>query len=363
MSNAVHNSVDAMQDDVSPLGSVEPERKYHRLKSVNPKRAQKVAKLRAIRSINVATGKLAVAKQCFECLLDRINAGVEGSCLVLYGRSGAGKTHILRQLRKHPDLQPFETDEGKHQPLLCVEAPAPCTLRSLGMRILHALQYFPRKSLREHEVWDRVRANLAAQGVAVLIIDEAHNVLKGRNAPERDKIAMTIKALMVSEENPIQVILAGLPSLSTFVDSYSELKRRAQFIELTPLQFPRDQKNLIAFLSGLESMLGFGKAGFTEFDMPERFMAASRGLIGRMAYFAQEAATIAVSLGSKLIDRAYLSEAYKRPYRASPDNNPFLMANVAAYRPPKGQVAEDADDLTFLKGTKQDDADDVDAAA
>jgi hypothetical protein len=56
-------------------------------------------------------------------------------------RTGAGKTHLIKQLLKEPGLQTEETAEGLYRPLLMLEAPSPCTLKTLGMRILHELGY------------------------------------------------------------------------------------------------------------------------------------------------------------------------------------------------------------------------------
>lgn len=342
--------------DVSLAPVFDHERKYRRLRRSNPK----AAKLHAINAIDVATGKSAMAKQYFDGLLDRVDGGLEGVCLVLHGPTGAGKTHILKQLQKDPVLQLFETEEGIQRPMLSLNAPSPCTLRTLGMRMLQHLGYRPRKKLmREHEVWDRVYANLHAQGVGIVFIDEMHNVLAGRNEAERAKIAMTLKSLMVSETNPVQLILSGLDQLNQFIHRYEEVERRGHFIEMTPLK-TKDRKKVAKFLKDLQSQLGFQNSGFDEFDMPERFMAASQGYVGRMAYFAQEAATLAVSLGDTTITHEYLGEAYKRPYGVSPDNNPFLMANISQFRVPRRKFTYDG--LTRLRGNKKTE-EDLDEAA
>lgn len=329
-----------------------PDRKFNRIRSKDPRRIARRERLRAIRAINVSTGKFAVAQSYFEGLVDRADAGIDGHCLVIHGRTGAGKTHILGQLRKHTDLQQEATPEGPYRPLLQVVAPAPCTLSTLGLQILHRLKYRPRKKLRENEVWDRVVANLAAQGVAILVIDEMHNVLTGRNVVEREKIAMTLKSLMVSEDNPIQLVLSGLPGVTTFIDKWKEVKRRSHFLELTPLVPVKDHKKLLSFLTGLEERIAMPTCGFTEGDMPERFMMASRGYVGRMSYFVQEAATFALAADDPLM-KEYLGEAYKRPYAVNAKANPFLIANIRDYRPPKGKKALDADEETLLKGMKK----------
>jgi hypothetical protein len=349
--------------DEGLFAEIGPDHKFNRLRTTDRKRLARGAKLAAIRSIDISTGKTAVTKQYFDGLLDRVEGGIEGNCLVLHGRTGAGKTHIIRQLLKHPDLQEEKTPEGLYRPLLRVTAPSPCTLRTLGLRILRRLGYHPKKSLKEHEVWDRVEANLGAQGVAILVIDEMHNVLVGRNTDERKKIAMTLKSLMVSEDNPMQIVCAGLTTLQKFVKRYSELHRRSHFVELPPMDAVKDAKKITAFLTGLEKDLEIKTCGFTEHDMPHRFFLASRGLLGRMAWFAQEAATIAVSLDDDVVRKEYLAEAYKRPYAAGVQQNPFLLANYHDFKIPKKSEEIDDDDETFLKGTKpkrstDDDADD-----
>lgn len=350
--------------DEALFAELAPDRKFNRIRSKDSKRIARRERLRAIRAINVSTGKFAAAQSYFEGLVDRADAGIDGHCLVIHGRTGAGKTHILKQLRKHPDLQQEDTPEGDYRPLLQVVAPAPCTLSRLGLRILHGLEYDPRKQLREGEIWDRVAANLDAQGIAVLVIDEMHNVLTGRNVTEREKIAMTLKSLMVSEDNPIQLVLSGLTGVTSFINKWSEVKRRSHFLELTPLVPVKDHKKLLSFLTGLEESIGMPTCGFTEGDLPERFMMASRGYVGRMSYFVQEAATFALAADDPLMQE-YLGEAYRRPYAVNAQQNPFLIANIRDYRPPKGKKALDEDGETLLKGMKKrdpgedDDGDDI----
>jgi len=219
------------------------------------------------------------------------------------------------------------------------------------MRILTSLGFPSQRSYKEHEAWERVQANLAAQGVAILVIDEMHNVLAGRNRDEREKIASTLKSLLVSDTNPIQLVLAGLDKLKTFIETWEEVERRSHFLELKPLQNIKDSATIISFLSELEKKIGMKTCGFTQGDMPQRFMAASDGLIGRMAFFVQEAASIAVSLDDDEVTHEYLAEAYKRPYPVSPRRNPFLVANIRDFGPPKRRSDEGGD--TFLRGRKK----------
>lgn len=331
---------------------IDPDRKFKRIVTTDKRRAARQTKLRQIRNIDVSTGKGAIADQQFDGLIDRAMGGIEGTCMVVFGRTGAGKTHILKKLYQHPDLRTRETEEGTIRPVVKLVAPAPCTLRALGLAILSRLGYRPRKRLKENEVWDRVEANLRAQGVCVLMIDEMHNVIARKNINERESIAMTLKSLMVSEDNPIQLVLSGLDKLKTFVGEFEELERRANYIEIAPLNLIKDRKKVVNFLSGLEQRLGMPTCGFTQHDMPHRFHVASRGHVGRMAYFAQEAATIALSLGHDVVDEEVLAEAYKRPYRVADAANPFRVPDISRLSIPTSEEAVESDDETYLKGTR-----------
>lgn len=325
-----------------------------RLRTTDPARLARRKRLKDIQAIDVGTGKFRVAEQLFETLLDRVEAEIEGRCVVMIGRTGAGKTHIIRQLIKRSDLQPIDEEEGLYRPLLLVTAPAPCTLRTLGSNILKALtDEDPARSLKEYEVWERVRANFAAQRVAILVIDEMHNVLTGRNTPERAKIAQTLKMLMVDRDNPMQIVIAGLPKLRDFVKNHRELHRRHHFIDLARLDPVKDSDKLEQFLTGLEGCLGLKKGEFTNGAMPERFFAASRGLLGRVAFFAQEAAVIAASLNRPKEVVKFLETAYERCYACGKGANPFAMPNVRTLKIPKSELELDEDEITLLRGKKK----------
>ncbi|ABE37266.1 hypothetical protein RPD_0026 [Rhodopseudomonas palustris BisB5] len=323
------------------------------VRSKNPSRNARADRLKGLSDVAVRTGKLAVAEQMFDELVVAYYSKVEGNLMVVYGSSGSGKTHVLRQLRKDEDLQLDETDpECARRPLLMIEAPSPCTLKTLGLAVLQGLGYEEAgfANLREHEVWRRARANLSNQGTGILVIDEMHNVLAGRSNMESVKIAMTLKSLMVSEVTPIQIVISGLKTVRDFAEHFKELQRRSQFLEMTPLTSPRDDKKLVLFLEGLEKELKFRTCGFTRHDLPVRFMMASRGLIGRVAYFVKMAAKLAITLGDDEIKQEYLGKVYERIYRVSANQNPFLMANVASFVMPR---EKEADELTFVRGVKE----------
>jgi hypothetical protein len=330
-------------------------KKLTRLRHINPERAARAARTAEIKNIHVRTGSFVQASKYFDDLVERVNAGIEGNCLVIYGASGAGKSHILKQFRQMKELRSFETDEGRQLPMLMIEAPAPCTLSTLGRQILSGLDYEVETRLSETEIWNRVSAQLIAQGVGILVIDEMHNVLAGRNILERRKIAMTLKAHLVSEEWPLQVVLSGLPAASNFIKRYSELRRRTFFLELNKLHPTTDSKLLDIFLKGLEKELRFPQPSrLSESDMPERLMLATLGYVGRIAYLVQEAAIVATVNNSKSIEPGHFGYVFERHWNFGPKRNPFLIPNVKDFAPIKEKEFDEREaQLTKLIGTSE----------
>jgi predicted ATP-dependent serine protease len=103
---------EALRDPEGLFAELAPDHRFNRLRTKDPKKLAKREKLQAIRAIDVSTGRFKLAKQYFEGLIDRVDGGIEGACMVLYGHSGAGKTHILNKLLKAPELKTEMTAEG-----------------------------------------------------------------------------------------------------------------------------------------------------------------------------------------------------------------------------------------------------------
>jgi hypothetical protein len=147
---------------------------------------------------------------------------VEGRALAVLGHSGAGKSTALARIlaTKFPDY-------GKPSCLVVyVSAPAPCTLKTLGRKLLHRLGYPLVADRKEHEIWEAIRLHLAKLGTRILIIDEMQNITANARADEAERIRDTLKSLLNSEEHPICLIFAGLPELQFFLEADTQLRRR-----------------------------------------------------------------------------------------------------------------------------------------
>ena len=317
----------------------------------------------ALRLVHTPTKPYADARNQFSQMVEKINVGGEGTLLAIYGSSQSGKSHILRRLRRHKLLQPRKTEEGLVRPLIMLEAPSPCTLKALGVVILEKLK-FPEgrgksmeelslefKSTERHLVWNQVTALLEAQGVCILVLDEIYNVFVGQAMNDREQTAMTIKALLVNERWPLQVVLSGKTNNTRkFIDDHSELEQRVKRVEVKPI--PRKKMDdMKLFLESIEGQLDLsGASNLGAGDMPERFWLASRGHRGRVARLIFEAAELAYGAHQNAIDRKLLGKVLRIRTDVSSERNPFYVANPANAVPLKDTDWEDDDESTLLKG-------------
>lgn len=173
----------------------------------------------------------------------------EARAIVVVGEAGTGKTaSIDRLFRTHPALKGYgQPDSGC--PLVSVTVPAPCTLKSLGMTILHGLGYPLARDLREHLLWARVHEALKTAGILLLHLDELHNLTDNANVLEIDTIRKAMKSIMVSDDWPIGLVLSGLPSLVPAMREIDEVRRRGRFIQLPTLSMPSDNMLIAEALS------------------------------------------------------------------------------------------------------------------
>lgn len=328
---------------------------------------------KAVANIKIRTTSVKKARERFDRLLKGLQADdymaaseaeeAEAPCLLVAGPSGAGKSHILRRLRENPSLVPFEDEVGPVRPLLAIKAPSPCTLKTLGRKLYLTLTgcRLP-GGMKEHEIWTELMAQLDAQLVSVVMIDEFHHAFTRRTDDERRNLVETLKSLLIpdpsdplrppgAEFRPIMLVLSGMPWITKVIERDLQLNRRSVEVGIERLgKSSLDLKKAEKFLAILEEKLAFPQpSGLAEPDMVRRMLAASNGYFGRMVALAKEAAFIAIAMDKPCLDRKdHLAAAFGQIFRVKPARNPFLVTDISAFKPLPEREFER---LTLLKGT------------
>ena len=153
---------------------------------------------------------------------------VPGIGFTVIGESGTGKSRTLDHIfRNHPALPGFGI-VGSGCPLISIEAPSPCTLQQIAMEFLKAVNYRPKRELRENKAWSRARDQIEPNRVMILHIGECQRVMHQASLFEIKKVADTFIGLMESER--VQLMLSGVPELEDLLAVERQLWRRLTHI-------------------------------------------------------------------------------------------------------------------------------------
>ena len=266
----------------------------------------------------------------------------EGALIAILGDSHSGKTHILRRLSWHIQLQEEAGTGGLYRPLVMVKARAPSTMKGLGEDILTELRRRGHAPVEARnlshrtaaDIWSEVRALLQAYGVSILIIDEVHNILVRDGAKDYEATAAAIKSMVIDDVWPMTVVLAGTrEKTGRLIDNSEELTQRAERVVIEPIA-KGDAEDIRAFVSGIEAQLDLPqRSGLAEGDRPIRFWLASNGHRGRIAKLIYRAAEKAYMNGLPRLDNALLAAVLTRRYGVIDAINPFLLVTLDNAQP------------------------------
>lgn len=221
----------------------------------------------------------------------------EGCSMAVLGHSGAGKSTALKRA-----LAKSFTDYGKPScPAVYITAPAPCTLKTLGRKILHSLGYPIVADRKEHEIWEAVRQSLAATGTRILIIDEMQNITSNAKTDEAGRIRDTLKSLLNSEGHRICLIFAGLPELRLFLEADTQIRRRTRrWVEFKSLS-----ENDLSAIKGAVRTLAQCAGLTTDFSgqLGQRLIAAALCEFGTVIDMTLDAIEHAIHSGATAMTR------------------------------------------------------------
>ena len=222
--------------------------------------------------------------------------------LLLIGPTNNGKSMIIEKFRRrHP---PVSGVDAEQIPVLVVQMPSEPSVTRFYAALLAAVGAPLRPRQRVAELERLALTLLRRVEVRVLVIDELHNVLAGRDASRREFLN-----LLRFLGNELQVPLVGVGTREAYlaVRSDDQLENRVEPFGL-PLWVEGDQT--ASLLASFASSFPLRRPSpIAAPDMARYLVARSEGTIGELARLLTEAAVAAVDSGEEAINHRTLTLA------------------------------------------------------
>lgn len=250
----------------------------------------------------------------------------EARAIIYTGEEGVGKTESLDRLfRTHPAIPGYNIP-GSGCPLLSVSATASTSPIALGHAILEKAGRPIRKVLREDAVWAQVHHQLQLAGIAILHLDEMHNLTDNATANQIDHIRKRLKALMVSPTWPVALIISGLPSIAPEMRVVGEIRRRGLFIQMPLMEMPADADLVKAAVEKTCKLADLALPDDRSL-LAGRLVHAAIYRFGVMIELIQEAVELALLEKAQQLKIEHFAGAYADRTGSGPRMNPFLAAD------------------------------------
>jgi len=246
----------------------------------------------------------------------------EARGIAVIAAPGDGKTSLIHNgLKTHPSLSVGNPSWPTRY--IHVTVPNPATLKSLGCEILKATGYPSISTQRTAwNIWDMVRARLEALQIAVLWIDEAHDLFVSASDREANDILKMLKTMMQGK-SPVSVLLSGTEKLWNLLSVDPQVQRRFTVLRLNPLS-PASHSQWLARLVNdycARASLGAPRSD----DLVYRIMHASRYLFGRCIETVVNAIEDAARQGQSDLKLANFAFCYEQAENCGDGSNVFIV--------------------------------------
>ena len=236
--------------------------------------------------------------------------------LLLIGDTNNGKSTVVRRFAdQYPPMERSD-GQGRHIPVLLIQAPPVADERRFYDAILSSLEVPGRIS---HSTGDKqyiIKTTLAAVSVKILIVDEFLHLICGSTALHR---AYHNSIKWLSNELRLSIIGAGIRSAHNSLSSDSQLENRFEIITL-PRWTPGDE--LAQLLITIEGMLPLKEpSGLAKHN--ELIANNSEVKLGEILIWLRTAAEYAINQGEEsitirtLMDCGWVSPSRRKELLAS----------------------------------------------
>lgn len=306
---------------------------------------------------------------------------LEGISLAVPGRSGAGKSQIIKRLRRDILKEAADaaglvasetgiaTPEGDWRPVLVVPTPPSVRIITLATAILTALGDEDPEFGVEGAKTARVRRKLQEQKVRLILFDEFQHLVEHRTDTFAFKAGDWLKSILNEQDGSaapveertgyfVHAIFFGRPSIAALFQQNGQFCRRNRGIaHLSAFDWVDVEKRevFLQTLQNLDLAMPFPEwSGFANPGYALDLHRATDGVIGRIMSLIQGAGMAAMDAGHSRITETVVSETFEflEAGKGSDDfaarDNPWTQKLKMA-GDPEGLVA-DASRRTRMRG-------------
>ncbi|WP_315769077.1 MULTISPECIES: TniB family NTP-binding protein [unclassified Bradyrhizobium] len=291
--------------------------------------------LRRVKGVYVACGRDAALRNKLDLFLEHIlsyngTRRDDGRIFFITGESGAGKSTIVRKLiAETPVLQPERRPYGLASPIVSVSLTGPCTLNTLGEKILEKAGYPIVQKIGPSQLWMSLPERLGHREIMLVHIDETQNMLKKtRQNKDRKDLANALKGAMNDQDWPISFIMSGLPLTTDLARLDEQFERRGFFQELPDIDMESEseRKLVLKIIKDMTSAADIKCDDVLKTDIPDRVAHAANYRYGRTTQVVLATIHDAVRHNASSLHRNHFASAYLAHSNAQghDEMNPFL---------------------------------------
>jgi hypothetical protein len=227
--------------------------------------------------------------------------------LLLVGPTNNGKSMIIEKFRRrHP---PVSEPDREHIPVLIIQMPSDPSVGRFYAALLDATGAPPRPRQRLADQERLALSVLRSVGLRMLVIDELHNVLSGRDSSRREFLN-----LLRFLGNELRIPLIGVGTRDAYLAIRSDDQLENRFEPITLPRWKEDADTLPLLASFASSFPLRKRSTIATAEMASYLLARSEGTIGELTLLLTEAAVAAVDSGEEAINHRSLSlAAYAGP--------------------------------------------------
>ncbi|PTW37591.1 ATP-binding protein [Rhodovulum kholense] len=247
--------------------------------------------------------------------------------IVLVGRSGAGKTTAIQELRRrYRKRLVFAGPDGVNE-MISLKVPSPATMKFVATAALHAAGYPLVRDRSAPVIWGLVKQQFKLRKTLFMHMDEAQDLAQHQTDKERQAIVNTLKSLMENSQWPVGLLLTGMPGLKSIINQDAQLARRMYPIEIERLSPYAGQDQVLGLVARYCDRAKVPRdEDVREAEFASRLMHAADYEFGLLAQFIVEALTRALRSNGleACLSRRHFAEVYHMRTAVGPGLNPFL---------------------------------------